>query len=69
MEVYPLNDPAGDDTQIQINDGGILGAYSHLTLNKTTGVTTATGLTVTDCAVLGTNSAVFQPAVDAVDCG
>jgi len=67
MEVYPLNDPAGDDTQIQINDGGILGASTHLTLNKTTGVTTATGLTVTNCAVLGSNSAEFKPNADAVD--
>ena len=62
MEVYPLNDPAGDDTQIQINDGGILGASTHLTLNKVTGVTTATGLTVTGNSVLGLNSAVFKPA-------
>ena len=64
MEVYPLLNPAGLDTQIQINDGGIFGASTHLTLNKTSGVTTATGLTVTGCAVLGLNSAVFQPLAD-----
>ena len=57
----------GADTQVQYNNGGVLGGTSYLTLNDATGVTTATGLTVTGNSVLGLNSAVFQPAADAID--
>lgn len=67
MVIYPITIPGGSNTQIQINDGGIFGAFAHLTLNKTTGVTTATGVTVTGNSVLGLNSAVFQPTTDQTD--
>jgi hypothetical protein len=35
--------PAGSDTQVQFNDGGVLGATSGLTFNKTTSDVTITG--------------------------
>lgn len=38
--------PSGLDTEIQFNDGGILGANSKLTFDKTTGILTVNGTVV-----------------------
>jgi len=53
-------------TAFIIPDDGYIGSVSATTALQiaSTGVITATGLTVTNCAVLGSNSAVFQPAAD-----
>ena len=67
MKLHPITIPGGSDTYVQYNNGGIFGGSADLIINDATGVTTATGLTVTNCAVLGLNSAVFQPTADAVD--
>jgi len=64
MIIYPITIPGGSDTQFQYNNGGLFGGTAYLTLNDATGVTTATGLTVTGNSVLGLNSAVFQPTAD-----
>ena len=52
------------DTQVIYNNGGVFGGIAGCTLNDATGVLTATGLTATNCAVLGSDSAVFQPNAD-----
>ena len=64
MKIYDIKNPGGSDTYVQYNNGGVFGGSAHLILNDGTGVTTATGLTVTGNSVLGLNSAVFQPTAD-----
>jgi hypothetical protein len=64
MELYPITIPGGSDTYVQYNNGGIFGGIAGCVLNDATGVLTATGLTATNCAVLGSDSAVFQPNAD-----
>ena len=64
MILYPITIPGGSDTQFQYNNGGIFGGASGATYNDGTGVSTFTGATITNCAVLGSDSAVFQPNAD-----
>jgi hypothetical protein len=64
MKIYPITVPGGSDSYVQYNNGGIFGGIAGCTLNDATGVLTATGLTATNCAVLGSDSAVFQPNAD-----
>lgn len=53
MKLVPLLVPAGNDTEVQFNDGGLFGGDASLTFNKTTkalivgGDITATGLNLT----------------------
>lgn len=67
MIIYPITIPGGSDTHYQYNNGGIFGGSAHATINDATGVSVFTGATVTNCAVLGSDSAIFKPNVDAVD--
>lgn len=64
MILYDIKNPGGSDTHIQYNKGGIFGGNAAAVFNDGTGVSTFTGATVTNCAVLGSNSAVFQPNAD-----
>lgn len=52
--------PAGSDTQVQYNNGGIMGGDASFTWNDAA----AKALTIGGCAVLGLNSAVFRPTTD-----
>ena len=60
MNLYPLLVPAGSDGQIQYNDGNLFGGDSSLTWDDGA----AKALTIGNCAVLGSDSAVFQPNAD-----
>ena len=53
MDLKPLLVPAGSDTEVQFNDGGIFGADSTLNFNKTTKTLTAQELEVTNDANVG----------------
>lgn len=57
MELYPLSNPPGNDSEILYNNGGIFGADSALTWDDSA----SKALTIGNCAVLGLNSAVFKP--------
>ncbi len=59
MRLFPLLVPAGSDTQIQYNNGGLFGGVSALTWNDVT-----KALTIGSAAVIGPNSAVFRPTAD-----
>lgn len=61
MILYDIKNPGGSDTHYQYNKGGIFGGNAAATFNDSTGVSTFTGATITNCAVLGSDSAVFQP--------
>jgi hypothetical protein len=52
MYLYPLHNPAGSDTEVQYNDGGIFGADSTFTFNDSTKVLTVSGVNVTDFLLL-----------------
>ncbi|GAJ24337.1 unnamed protein product, partial [marine sediment metagenome] len=58
MELFPLLRPAGNDTEVQFNDGLIFGSDSTYTFNKATDTLTV------GCATIGPSTAVFQPASD-----
>ena len=45
MILYPLLVPAGDDTQVQFNDGDLFGADSRFVFDKATGTVKVNGLT------------------------
>ena len=53
MKLVPLLVPAGNDTEVQVNDGGLFGADSTLTFNKGTKVLAAQELEVTNDANVG----------------
>ena len=55
---------AGNDTEIIYNNGGVYGGDSTHTFNDSTKVVSMTGLVVTNAAVFGSDSAVFQPNAD-----
>lgn len=58
MNLFPLLVPAGNDTEVQFNDGQLFAGDSTFTFTKGTGTLVAGGMTVSP------NSAVFQPTVD-----
>jgi hypothetical protein len=60
MILYPITIPGGSDTQVQYNNGGIFGGDSALTWDDSA----AKALTIGNCAVLGSDSALFQPNAD-----
>jgi hypothetical protein len=64
VKIYPITIPGGSDTEMQYNNGGIFGGASGATYNDGTNISTFTGATITNCAVLGSDSAVFQPNAD-----
>ena len=64
IKIYPITIPGGSDTYVQYNNNGIFDGIAGFTVNDATGVVTATGITVPGSAVLGLNSAVFQPTAD-----
>lgn len=53
MKLVPLLVPAGTDTEVQFNDGGLFGADATLTFDKTTKTLTAQELEVTNNANVG----------------
>ncbi|KKN75802.1 hypothetical protein LCGC14_0376780 [marine sediment metagenome] len=53
MDLKPLLVPAGSDTEVQLNDGGIFGADATFNFNKTTKTLTAQELEVTNDANVG----------------
>lgn len=67
MIIYPIKNPGGSNTHYQYNKGGIFGGSAHSVLNDATGVSTFTGVTVTNCTVLGSNSSAFKPNADQTD--
>ncbi|MCP5006517.1 MAG: hypothetical protein GY941_21645 [Planctomycetes bacterium] len=67
MQLFPLLTPSGSDTEVQFNDAYLFAGDSKFTWTKGTSTLLVDGTsTVTSSAVLGVNSAVFQPAVDSV---
>jgi hypothetical protein len=60
VKLFPLLKPAGSDTEVQYNNGNLFGGDSALTWDDGA----AKALTIGNCAVLGADSAVFQPNVD-----
>jgi len=53
MDLKPLLVPAGSDTEVQYNDGGIFGADATHTFNDTTKVETVQEISVTQDATVG----------------
>ena len=51
---YPYTGPSGLDTEVQFNDGGILGASDKLTFNKTTGTLSIKGVLYANTLVANT---------------
>ena len=45
MKLFPITIPGGSDTYFQFNDEGIFSGSAYATINKTTGVSTFTGVT------------------------
>lgn len=68
MDLKPLRiddiEASGEDSQVQFNDGGFLGGDSTFIFNKTTKNVDIASLTIANACVLGSNSAVFQPAAN-----
>jgi len=53
MRMVPLLVPAGSDTEVQYNDGGLFGGDATMTFNDATKVLTAQELAVTNDADVG----------------
>lgn len=53
MEIYPITIPGGSDGYIQYNNGGIFGGDSTFTLNDSTKMVTASGLTLNGSQTYG----------------
>ena len=63
MRMVPLLVPAGSDTEVQYNDGGLFGGDATMTFNDATKVLTVQEIAVTndanignDCTVVATNT-------------
>ena len=53
MDMTPLLVPAGSNTEVQFNDGGLFAGDATLNFNKTTKILTAQELAVTNDANVG----------------
>ena len=58
MRMIPLLVPAGSDTEVQYNNGGLFGGDATMTFNDTTKVLTAQELAVTNDANIGGDATV-----------
>ena len=53
MNLFPLLVPAGNDTEVQFNDGGLFGSDASFNFNNTTKVLDVDGLTITGTIATG----------------